>query len=350
MRTAEGQVRTGQLPHRGALKVAGVLAAMVLVVGLALGGGQAVASSLPGEPSHAVKLVAERVRLELTTDPQARASLTLALAEERLDEVTDLARQGQSPDEQTRALTEQHLVSALGTTVELENSTAVEALQRLESAIQQRERTMAEALGGLPEPEQVQLRQVLQTMEQVRMAAHVGQGDPDGLRQRLRSGFPTAPPEQPVPSYTPRPSPSPRPGGAGPTDEPRAGSDVKPTPTCQPDRPWPTDPADQRPDHGPQPTDEPEPTEWSVPSPSPQPTERPAEPSPTKHPDPSSEPEEPNHAEPTQQPKPQPSGEPGGPGPRPPEEPGQPDPPGGSDPGPGPQPPGGDGGGGKGKP
>jgi len=369
MRTARGTA---------VLKVATALMTIVLLVSLALGSERVVADSLPGEFLYEVKLAAAEIRLDLTTDPQARASLTLVLAEERLDEIAELMRQGRSADDPTLAVVEQHLATALLAAVGMEDSTAVRALQHVEASIQLRQQTMADAISGAPQAEQMRVQQTLQVMERLRQEAHTGQADPDGLRQRLRNGVPGTPTSQPQPGDAPQPGPSPKPRGGGPTDRPKAGPGPKPSPTCQADGPQPTEPEGNgsgpgpRPTDrpkpsgqgpGPQPTDRPEPAEPSGQGPGPRPTDKPAGPRPTDCPDPISQPgdgpgpqpsKEPGQSEPAQQPEPslQPTEEPGDPGPdpQPPEEPGQPEPPGGSGPGPGPQPPGGNGGGGNGKP
>ena len=365
MRGTKSAAQSRQIPFRGVLRVTAALMTMILLVGLALGGGQVVADSLPGELLYGVKLTAAEIRLDLTADPQARAKLTLALAEERLDELAELMQQGRPADDPTLAVVEHHLATALQAAVGMEDSTAVRALQRVEASIQLRQQTMAEAMTGVPQAEQMRLQQTLRAMEQVRQDAHTGQGDPDDLRQRLRHGAPSTPASQPHPSDTPQPSPSPEPRGGGPTDQPEAGPGANPSPTCQPDRLRPTSPAGRGPDPSPQPTDRPEPAEPSGQGPGPRPTDKLAVPRPTDCPDPTSQPgggpgpgpqpsKEPSQPEPTQLPEssPQPTEERGdpGPGPQPPEEPGQPEPPGGSGPGPRPQPPDGNGGGGKGKP
>ena len=92
LRAGKGKRREKQVRTAGVLGFGTALVALVLVLGLVFGAGQALAGGLPGGPLYGLKLGFEGVRLALTTDPQARANLSLALAEERLDEIKSAGR------------------------------------------------------------------------------------------------------------------------------------------------------------------------------------------------------------------------------------------------------------------
>jgi hypothetical protein len=292
----------------GTVKLATALVSVVIVFGLLLGVGQAMAASLPGESLYDLKLAAEEARLALTSDPQARANLSLALAERRLDEVAALAERNRMVDEPMGKRVEQQLRAALQAAVQVEDPAAAPVLQRLATAIQQRERTMSRLMERLQDQDQLRMQQIVRLMEQVRQEAQAGQGDPAGLRERLRQGTPPVPPASPGASCTPslhqtpsqgpgpqatqgpvgpkpteKPSPSPQPTqgpvGPKPTEKPSPG----PQPTQGPVGPKPTEP----PGSGPQPTQEPGgPNPTEPPGSGPQPTQEPGGPNPTEPPGP----------------------------------------------------------------
>jgi len=269
----------------GVMKLSTALLALVLVVGLTFGASQAAAGSLPGEPLYGLKLAVEETRLALTSDSEARAALNLALAEERLDEITALLEQGQAVDEATAERVERQLRAAL-------EAAPAQALEALAAAIQQRQRTMEQLAGETPDEP---LRQIIREMERVRQEAHAGQGEPEGEQQRQRQGTPPEPTASPNPSHTPDPvgpkatdQPGPGPVGPQPTDQPGARPGPNPSHTPEPVGPQPTDPpgggTGSGPGEpvGPQPTEQP--GDGPAPSPSPGGDNPPGGPQPTGQP------------------------------------------------------------------
>jgi hypothetical protein len=243
-----------------AAKLAAASLVAVLVLGLVFGTAQAAAGSLPGEPLYGLKLTTERARLALTTAPQSRARLRLELSQKRLDEVTALLEQGEAIDESHAQRVQMQLTAALEAAVQMGGQEAVQALHRLETAIQQHQQTMAAAMVGVPEPAQMRMQQILRAMERVRQEALNGQGDPGGLRQRMRHGTPPELMNLPEPSPTPQPQPGPGQGGTDAGTPPGAAPASRPTlspPTPGADEPTGsapmTDPADADPqaDHEP---------------------------------------------------------------------------------------------------
>ena len=90
-------------------KLAGALIATLLVFGMVFGAGQAAAASLPGEPLYGLKLAAEQARMELTTDPEAKAELAAELAENRLGEITQMVASGKEVDRETAFAAQQQM-------------------------------------------------------------------------------------------------------------------------------------------------------------------------------------------------------------------------------------------------
>ncbi len=233
------------------MKLGSVLAvAMLLLFGLVFGAGHAVAASLPGELLYNLKLAAEQVRMDLTIDPQARAELRLELAEQRLDEITRLVERGLAPGAPVVDRTTKQLDAALEAATQggMNDEAASQALHQLALALQQRQRTMEEMTGEMPDPVLIPFRVVLRAMERVREEAHAGQGDPDGENVRQRIGSPPDPTEIPDPRRTPMPfitpeanEPAPEPS-APPVDEPG----LVPGPSDKPGEPGPEpNPTDQ---------------------------------------------------------------------------------------------------------
>jgi hypothetical protein len=296
----------------------------VLVFGLVFGIGQAAASSLPGEALYSLKLATEEVRLAVTTNPQAKADLSLVRAQKRLEEITTLLMQGQAVDSAVPQRLEQQLMTALRAALQASEPTQTLALQQLETMIQRQQQTMAAVMARLGPREQALAHQLLRVLERVRQEVLTGQGGPNGTRNRLHQGTPLGPPVLPNPSRTPHPQTTPKYGEPRPTEQPGRGPG--PAPTREPAGPMPT----EQPGHSPGPR----PTEAPGHSPGPQPTEGPVGPMPTDPPgngpgpQPTEKPVGPAPTDlPGQGPGPQSTPEPGGPMPT--------DPPGT---GPGPQP------------
>ncbi len=186
----------------GAMKLATALAVIAILFGAVVGTTQAAAGSLPGQPLYGVKLATEQIRLAFAGQPANRAAVQQSLAEERLDEIVTLLERKQAvgPSVSTRAT--RQMEQALEASAQLEDAPAAQALQRLAEAVRQREQTMLGASGESIEPP---VQEMLRQMERVRQEAHLGQGDPAGLRHRLRQGTPTGPTGQPGPTQTPQP-------------------------------------------------------------------------------------------------------------------------------------------------
>ncbi len=200
-RQAAPQVRDGRIPR--AMRLGFALAALVVVFGLLLGVGQAVAKSLPGSPLYGLKLTVEKAHVTLTADPQTTAVLLRNHAEKRLDEIISLLNRGQMVDGTVVGRAEKQLALALAAASQLDEAGQTLALQELSSAIHTHQSTLQSLVGANPEPP---LRELLREMERLRHEAHLGQGDSDGEQQRRRLGEPTDPTALPAPSRTPHPS------------------------------------------------------------------------------------------------------------------------------------------------
>jgi hypothetical protein len=187
------------------IKWASVLVVLMMVFGSVFGAGQAAADSLPGQFLYEVKLAAEQVRLGLTTDPEVRAELNLALAEERLNEIAEMLDLGETPDAAAFDRARQQLETAMGPAKYGEERAPEWAFQKLMVAIQRHRRDMDHWLEALPEADQTPVRQLVRTMERVRSELHTGEGEPEGQQERNRLGAPPEGDELPEPYQTPGP-------------------------------------------------------------------------------------------------------------------------------------------------
>lgn len=244
LRARETGWRFGITRGTAMIRLAGALLAVILLVGALAGTGLVAAGSLPGAPLYSVKLAAERARIGLTTNPEAKASLNLEVAEARLAEVTALMEQGQAVDDPTVTRATEQLEAALDSAYALKAPLAPHWLGELAITLQQRQRTMEAAAGDRPAPP---VQELLREMERVRQEAHAGTGEPEGEQNHLRHGTP--PPE---PTGVPQPTQRITPGHTGKPGEqrqhgPSAEPDPGATPTCTPTTPPPGTPSGPRP-------------------------------------------------------------------------------------------------------
>lgn len=205
------------------IKWASVLVAFMLVFGAVFGVGQAAADSLPGQFLYEVKLASEQVRLSLTTDPEARAELNIALAERRLNEIAELVALGKTPDASTFDRATEQLESAMDPVKYGEEKAPEWAFVRLKAAIQRQKRDMEHFLTALPEAEQTPARELVRAMN--RYEEHKGEGDSSqGEREQNRLGTPKEAEELPDPKRTPGPIGMPQ-----PPDDSDPGAEPEPT-------------------------------------------------------------------------------------------------------------------------
>lgn len=188
------------------MKLAGALLATLLVFGLVFGVGQAAAASLPGEPLYGLKLTAEQARLELTSDPEAKADFTAELAENRLGEIAQMMAEGRAVDGPTAHMAQQQVSLAFQAANQVggDEQLKFQARNRLQNIIQSQHQVMASAVDAEPQQTQEPVRALLRSMERVRAELHTGEGEASG--QQIRTNRDEVP--QP----------------AGPVDEAGAGA------------------------------------------------------------------------------------------------------------------------------
>jgi hypothetical protein len=146
-----------------------LLTTIAIVLGLVFGGAGATVfaaqDSLPGQALYSVKTISEDARLELTTNPEAKFQLALALASRRAMEIGTLIQEGElvPPIIATRLQT--HMQLALSLAAGLEETFQTEALLELQRHLRDQDRIMGQGRVNAPDftdPVMAQLREQIQ--------------------------------------------------------------------------------------------------------------------------------------------------------------------------------------------
>jgi hypothetical protein len=98
------RARNTPVLRRLAWRLAQVAIVVLVAAVLSMGSVTVVAESLPGSPLYQVKRAVEQVQFRITFDSQQQATLRLAYAERRTNEIVALAHRGQPVDEITLAV------------------------------------------------------------------------------------------------------------------------------------------------------------------------------------------------------------------------------------------------------
>ena len=167
------------------MKLAGALIAALLVFGMVFGVGQAAAASLPGEPLYGLKLAAEQARLELTSDPEARAELATELAENRLGEIAQMVAEGQAVDGETAFNAQQQLSWAYQAMRQISGEEQkLQAQEKFARMLANQQGAVTSAVDAEPQQTQEPVRALLRSMVRVRAELHTGEGEASGEQIR----------------------------------------------------------------------------------------------------------------------------------------------------------------------
>ena len=159
------------------IRLAGALIATLLIFGLVFGVGQAAAASLPGDPLYGLKLTAEQARLELTSDPEAKAEYAAELAGNRLGEIAQMVASGEEVDRETAFAAQQQISLAFQAMNQVsgEGQLKFQARNRLENVIQSQHQVMAAEVDASSQ-QQEPVRALMRSMVRVRAELHTGEG------------------------------------------------------------------------------------------------------------------------------------------------------------------------------
>lgn len=166
-----------------------LLATIAIVLGLVFGGAGATVlaaqDSLPGQPLYTVKTISEDARLELTSNPEARFQLALALSSRRAMEIGALIQAGELVPPQIATRLQSHMQLALSLAAGLDETTVqTEALLELQRHLRDQDRVMGQGRINAPEftdPVVAQIREQIQNQLQL-----VEMGLEDPLQFQLR--------------------------------------------------------------------------------------------------------------------------------------------------------------------
>jgi hypothetical protein len=150
----------------------GVAVSLALLLVLSSGAVSAAAASLPGSPLYPLKLTVEDVRLSLTSNPPARASLYLRFANERTNEMLRLTATGHTPSLAVVARLEQQLRGALQSAEAAEAEQQRQLLTEVIDATNTQQETLSQALNTAPSDAQAALEAGVATAVQTAQQAH----------------------------------------------------------------------------------------------------------------------------------------------------------------------------------
>jgi|GEM_PF-2206473 len=255
-----------------------------LVFGSAGGTALAAAQSLPGSPLYPVKLATEETRLQLANNAAAEALLHLNFAQERVDEMVQLAQNGKPVDETTITRWQKHVNTALQLAKNSPDAAQQAILTRAQETLQLQQQKLAEIQAK--NAAQQALQQAQMDIEQAQEEVQNALQNAHQHQEQHQNGMPVSPIATPtempteMPHPTEMPTAMPHPTEMMPTAMPHPTEmpTVMPHPTEMPTAmPHPTEMPTAMPHPTEMPTAMPHPTEM-MPTAMPHPTEMPGMP------------------------------------------------------------------------
>lgn len=150
-----------------------LLISTLVIAGLLFSGGTAVYAAqddLPNEPLYALKVWSEETSLKFQNDPQEQADYLMTMAEIRIQEMAQLAADGEPIPAEVPVLLQQHIQQALQICTETEDATCDQSLLQIRDRLQEQDRLMQQLLTDAPEDVQpilLQTRDMLRTQLQL---------------------------------------------------------------------------------------------------------------------------------------------------------------------------------------
>lgn len=170
-----------------------LLTTIAIVIGLIFGGAGATVvaaqDSLPGQSLYTVKTISEDVRLELTSDPQAKFQLALALANRRALEIGSLIQEGELIPPIIATRLQSHTELALSLAAGMDQAEQTVALLQVKIHIRDQDRIMGQSRTNAPDftdPVLALIRQ--QNQNQLRLI-DAGLEEPLQFKTRLQQHF-----------------------------------------------------------------------------------------------------------------------------------------------------------------
>ena len=129
----------------------------LVIASLLFGGGTAVYAAqddLPNEPLYAVKMWSEETSLQLQNDPQDKADYLMTMAQTRIEEMAQLAANGEPIPDELPLLLQQHIEQALQLCQELDEVTCDQTMLQIRDRLQEQDHLMQQLLIDAPEDAQ----------------------------------------------------------------------------------------------------------------------------------------------------------------------------------------------------
>lgn len=234
---------------------------ILVVAGLLFGGGATVSATqddLPNEPLYPVKIWTEDLSLQFQNNPEALVTRLMELSQVRVQEMVQLAENGENIPDVVQLRLEQHIQQALQICVNMDDPTLERTLLQIRDRLQEQDRDLEQL--QLHTQDQIQLLTQTRTLLQERLRlVDEGLVDPAMFRIQVQSGFRYGQDEELVPpaengNNHQNGQPTDEPGGpnidpGGPNTDP-GGPNTEPggsnTDSSGPN----TDPGEQNPDSG----------------------------------------------------------------------------------------------------
>ena len=175
-------------------------ARILIVLAIAFGGTTATAfaaqDSLPSEALYPIKTFVEDVRLALTSDPEAEADLLLQLADERMEEIAALSRQGLSVPNEVATRLREHLAQALQEAAKLGDASLLQLMEQIHVRSQEQIQLLEKLRENAPDKPEEALELATQAMNNLRVAAEGALEDPITFRLHQGANRPSDAPDQ----------------------------------------------------------------------------------------------------------------------------------------------------------
>ncbi len=169
-----------------------ILLTLLVITGLLFGGGTAVSAAqddLPDQPLYQLKLWTEAVSLQFQNQPEEKVERLMELAQFRVQEMVQLAEEGNPVPDQVRQRLEQHIHQALQICSELEDAELEGCLLQLQEQLKYRYREMEQLMKNALEGVEPILEQT-RTMLQLHLnLVEDGLLEPEMFRNTVRNGF-----------------------------------------------------------------------------------------------------------------------------------------------------------------
>lgn len=212
-----------------------MLISILVIASLAFGGGTmavgAAQNDLPNEPLYVLKTWSEDISLQFQNDPQLKVERLMELAEIRVQEMTQLTEDGQTPPDQVALRLEQHIHQALQICSNLDEATLNQTLLQIRDRLQEQDRIMQQLQIHATQDAQAILERTREMLQLRLQLVDDGLMDSEMFRNTIRNEFQYGQEEeqmppaqngsgQPIGEGEPQPHGNDNGSGAGPNTDP----------------------------------------------------------------------------------------------------------------------------------